>query len=208
MRKILCAGPVLALLLALAGCCANDVCICQDELADALLFKFELGGPTGFRPSQVDTFFIVRITYPRANSPVGTAIVRDSVLRVLPLVISASGDTTIAVDKNSVDQNSIVINNAAPFASAGSTTKLNAYDYRINVYQTISRGGRRTTRRIFYLINNIQLAGENVGRGCCTCYTNTAKQFDLSRTTQPAQAAQTHVVTAPPTEPIVTLLTR
>lgn len=196
------------MLLALAGCCANDVCICNDALADALSFKFELGGATGFRPSQIDTFWIVRITYPLANAPVGTMIVKDSVLRVLPLVISASGDTTIAPGPNTTDLNSIVINNAAPFASAGSTTKLNAYDYRISAYQAISQGGTHTVKRISYLINNIKLAGQNDSRGCCSCYSNTLKQFDLSRTTPPVQAAQTHVVTAAPTEPIITLLSR
>lgn len=197
------------MLLALAGCCANDICVCNDALADALAFKFELGGSTGFRPSQVDTFWIVRITYPSAISPVGTAIVRDSVLRVLPLVISASGDTTIATDLNS-----IVINNAAPFASAGSTTKLSAYDYRINTYQTISRGGSRIIRRTSFLINNIKLSGKDDASGCCTCYENTGKQFDLSGQSYVGQTpvdtlpTLPKIVTAPVDAPVVTLLTK
>jgi hypothetical protein len=205
MKKILCSIPVLAMLLALAGCCANDVCLCNDALADALSFEFKIGKDSNnLWVSQIDTFFIVRITTPTANSPVGTMIVKDSVLRVLPLTISGS-DTTIATNLNS-----IVINNAAPFASAGSTTKLDAYTYRINAYKRVTRGGNRTISRVFFLINNIKLAGKDDPSGCCTCYENTLKQFDLSRGPRTSQAAQTYVVTpkSPTDSPIITLLTK
>jgi hypothetical protein len=205
MKKILCSIPVLAMLLALAGCCANDVCLCNDALADALSFEFKIGKDSNnLWVSQIDTFFIVRITTPTANSPVGTMIVKDSVLRVLPLTISGS-DTTIATNLNS-----IVINNAAPFASAGSTTKLDAYTYRINAYKRVTRGGVRTISRVFFLINNIKLAGKDDPSGCCTCYENTLKQFDLSKVSKPFQADQTYVVTpkSPTDSPIITFLTK
>jgi hypothetical protein len=210
MKKILCSIPVLAMLLALAGCCANDVCLCDDALADALSFEFKVGGTTGFPPSQIDTFFIVRITTPAANAPVGTMIVKDSVLRVLPLAISGS-DTTIATGPNGTNLNSIVINNAAPFASAGSTTKLDAYTYRINAYQRVTRGGKRTISRVFFLINNIKLAGKDDPSGCCTCYENTLKVFDLSSNIHPLQPARTLPIVPDPNNPkalVTTLLTR
>ena len=61
--------PALATCLALASCCANDTCNCQDELADALFFRFNYtrkrqldasGKTIGFNASDVDTIRVSR----------------------------------------------------------------------------------------------------------------------------------------------------
>lgn len=193
MKKILCSIPRLLLLLALTGCCANDVCICQDELADALFFTFRIGGATGFQAAQVDTLFIVRIPHPTSLVPNPA---RDSVLRILPL---ANGGTTLTQDSI------ISINNAAPFAATGGV-KLDAYDYQITAYQYNKAAPNGTRYRYTFKVSNIRLAGQYVANGCCTCYSNTGKQFDL-RSNLSAAAAQTKVVTAPVAKPIITPLT-
>jgi len=114
---------------------------------------------------------------------------------------------------------------------AGGNTKLSAYDYEINAYRVTAKGGIRTTQRLSYKITNIKLDGRYNANGCCTCYLNTQKQFDISsrfleattnlQTTRPTTTAvlmaamptQTKVIVvnanAPiPQTPTVTLLTR
>ena len=153
--------------MALSGCCANNSCICEDELADALFFSFDIKTANGFAAAEIDTLFIVRITHPTAAYP---TIVRDSVLRILPLTASGTD----------LKRDSIVINNASPFSLAGGNTKLSAYDYQINASQVTASGGIRTTRRFTYTITNIKLDGRYDANGCCTCYLNTQKQFNIS----------------------------
>ncbi|TVT43630.1 hypothetical protein FNT36_05975 [Hymenobacter setariae] len=193
MKKILCSIPGLLIMLALAGCCANDICVCQDELADALFFTFRIGGTNGFRADQIDTLFIVRIPHPTALVPKPT---RDSILRILPL---ANGGATLTQDSL------IAINNAAPFAASGGL-KLDAYDYQITAYQYSKAAPVGGRYRYTFKISNIKLDGQYQANGCCTCYSNTGKQFDLSSNLS-AAPAQPKVVTAPVNKPIITPLT-
>jgi len=181
------------MLLALAGCCANDICVCQDELADALFFTFRIGGTNGFRADQIDTLFIVRIPHPTTLVPKPT---RDSVLRILPL---ASGGSALTQDSL------IAINNAAPFAASGGL-KLDSYDYQITAYQYNKAAPNGIRYRYTFKVSNIKLAGDYQANGCCTCYSNTGKQFDLSSNLG-SVAIQTKVVTAPVNKPIITPLT-
>jgi hypothetical protein len=192
MKKIICSIPGLLMLLALAGCCANDICICQDELADALFFTFRVGGANGFRADQVDTLFIVRIPHPTALVPKPT---RDSILRVLPL---AANGTQLTEDST------ISINNAAPFAASGGL-KLKDYDYQITAYQYSKSAPNGNRYRYTFKISNIVIDGQYNAKGCCTCYQNTGKQFDLSSNLY--SGTQTKIVTAPITKPITTPLT-
>ena len=189
---------VLALCLALAGCCANDVCNCKDELADALFFRFNytrkrqyatINGqlvPTSFNAKDIDTIRIYRrnIRPATLRDTIGFVRQTDSITVVRQLDTRTSpGDTLIAVNVLSTsangttttlpDQDIIVINNASPFASS-STTKLNAYTYRIGVVR-----GRRKPRPIYY-ITGIELNGRYNANGCCTCYENTKKTDTLT----------------------------
>jgi hypothetical protein len=183
--------------LALAGCCANDTCICNDLLADALLFSFKIGGPDGFLATDVDTLLVTRITHPDPKSNTNTQISRETKL----LTYRLTADTLGLVN------NSFIINNAAPFASAGNTTKLNAYDYRIVAVRIKQVAGRKVQKRYLFKINNIQLAGDYKASGCCTCYENSGKSFDVNITASDTTTAVPRVVTAPKIdEQIVTIL--
>ena len=192
--------PTLATCLALAGCCASDICTCRDELADALFFRInytrkrQVGTSSGFssfNAKDIDTIRIyrrnIRPTTLVGQDTVGFVRQTDSVTVTRQLDTTTSpGDTLIAttieststnnITKTLSDQDLIVINNASPFTSSG-TTKLNAYTYRIGVLR--SRAGRRKPSPIYY-ITNIQLAGRYNADGCCTCYENTAKTYTLT----------------------------
>jgi hypothetical protein len=188
----------LATCLALAGCCANDTCDCQDYLADALLFRFNYtprrrldanGKPISFNAKDIDTIRIYRrsIIPPTLRDTIGFVRQTDSVTVVRQLDTQTSpGDTLIATQvlstsTNNVtttlkDQDLIVINNASPFSSRASI-KLDSYTYRIGVLR--SRAGRRKPSPLYY-ITNIQLQGRYNADGCCTCYENTAKAYTLT----------------------------
>lgn len=193
MKKILCSIPGLLLLLALAGCCANDICVCADTgLADALQFKFNYtthrqvsGGKfISFNASDVDTLRIYRTPLNPRNLPNFVATT-DSVTIGRPLLITAAGDTLISDTLRTAASNGqirevsgqsiVVINNATPFPASGGN-KLNAYTYRISLIRNRS-GNRKPTYS--YYITNIFLDGEDEANGCCTCYRNTGKAFTL-----------------------------
>jgi hypothetical protein len=189
---------VFATCLALAGCCANDTCNCQDALADALSFRFnytphrQRGANnrfSSFNAQDIDTIRIYRqsIIPPTLRDTIGFIRQTDSITVVRQLDTRTSpGDTLIATQVLSTSANNItttlqnqdliVINNASPFATRG-TTKLDAYTYRIGVLR--SRAGRRKPSPIYY-ITNIQLQGRYDANGCCTCYENTAKTYTLT----------------------------
>jgi hypothetical protein len=155
--------------LALAGCCANDTCLCNDKLADALLFSFKIGSGSGdFLATDVDTLLVTRITKPdpRTNGQVS----RETKLLTYALTANGQGLTT----------NSLIINNAAPFASAGNTTKLSAYDYRIVAVRTDQVAGRKVISRYVFKVDSIKLAGDYKATGCCTCYENSGKKFEFN----------------------------
>jgi hypothetical protein len=164
-KKTLRRLPALATCLALAGCCANDTCVCNDLLADALLFNFKIGSGTGdFLATDVDTLLVTRITKPdpRTNGKVS----RETKLLTYPLTSNTLG--------------SFVINNAAPFASAGGTTKLKDYDYRIVAVRTDQVAGRKVISRFVFKVDSIKLAGNYKANGCCTCYENSGKKFEFN----------------------------
>ena len=181
------------MLLALAGCCANDICVCADTgLADALQFRFNYtthrqvsgGRFTSFNASDVDTLRIYR-TALNINNVSNFIPVTDSVTIGRPLVVTASGDTLI-LDTSQVatsnggtrpldNQSVVVINNATPFPASGGA-KLNAYNYRISLIR--NRSGNRKPTYSYYL-TNIFISGEYEANGCCSCYRNTGRAFTL-----------------------------
>ncbi|RYY20643.1 MAG: hypothetical protein EOO36_02835 [Cytophagaceae bacterium] len=170
----------LAASLALAGCCANNSCNCQDELADALSFRINytrhrqyVGNvAVSFNASDIDTIRLYRSSRrPTATDTTGFVRQNDSVTVARALTnANANGDTTL------VGSGTFLINNAAPFAGNG-TTKLTGYNYRIGVIR--NRRGNRKPIAIYYL-TNVALQGRFEGTGCCTCYQNTGKQYTLT----------------------------
>jgi len=135
-----------------AGCCANNVCNCEDSLADALYFKFRTGpdsltGPD-FGRNEVDTVYVLRYPLPNSGS-------HDSIA-VLPTATIRQPD------------GEFYLNNKEPFALA-TGRKVNSYEYVILV------GDRRRQQFRRFVVNNIRLKGSFEGTGCCTCYVNSGK---------------------------------
>lgn len=189
MKKILCSIPGLLMLLALAGCCANDICVCADTgLADALLFRLNYtthrqasgGRFTSFNAADVDTLRIYRTSLKPTNASNFVATT-DSVTIGRPLVVTASGDTLISDTLRVASSNGgtrlltgqsiVVINNAAPFPASGGA-KLNSYTYRISLI-------RKRKPTYSYYLTRVFVSGEDEANGCCSCYRNTGKAFTL-----------------------------
>lgn len=177
---------------ALAGCCANNVCDCDDERADAFYFKFDTG-PGGFvAATELDTVVLKRYTLrldakglPAHRSKLSYTAYADSLNKV------GSFDQVNVVRSTSatsprVTTDSVLINNNAPFTQAASR-KLNTYLYRIEVRQAPGKLLRDNPRR--YQVDSLALNGEFYGTGCCTCYRNLSKtgrltKFDLDPKSQ------------------------
>ncbi|HET9504452.1 MAG TPA: hypothetical protein VFO93_13000 [Hymenobacter sp.] len=182
--------------LAMAGCCANSVCLCKDERADELAFSFQIGGPGGFAASDVDTLLVTRIINPNPAKN----ILASRETKLLTYALTPNGQDLV--------NNSFVINNAAPFASAGRTTKLNAYDYRIVAVRTDQVAGRKVVSRFVFKVDSIKLAGDYKAKGCCTCYENEGKRFEFNPVANDTSATSRTPkdVTAPVDAPIITVL--
>jgi hypothetical protein len=168
MKKFLCFLPGLAIMIALSGCCANDVCVCNDGLADALFFRYghrvKIG--TGINASDVDSAIVTRTARPDPKSPANTPRT-DSLVVGRKVLVPRKGVIT-----DSMVRDIIIINNASPFASAGDTTKLDAYTYRITLYKS-------TKPLATYHITGVKLQGRYNTNGCCTCYQNLSKVLTL-----------------------------
>ena len=171
---------------ALAGCCANNVCNCNDARADAFYFKFDTGSG-GFEPAtELDTVvlkrYVLRLNAKGLPDLIGThlptytayadslntagAFDRINVVRSLTPALQPQVITDM-----------VLINNNAPFAQSGSR-KLNTYLYRIEVRRGPGKLLRDDPRR--YQVDSLVLVGEFYGTGCCTCYRNNAKTGRLT----------------------------
>jgi hypothetical protein len=168
MKKFLSFLPGLAIMMALSGCCANDVCICGDKLADALFFRYShrVKIATGINASDVDSAIVTRTARPDSKNPTN-APRADSLIAGRKVLVPRKGVIT-----DSVVQDTIIINNAYPFASAGDTTKLDAYTYRITLYKS-------QKLLATYHITGVKLQGRYNSTGCCTCYQNLSKILTL-----------------------------
>ncbi|GAC1598943.1 MAG: hypothetical protein NVS3B25_25370 [Hymenobacter sp.] len=137
--------------LLLSGCCANNVCDCNDTQADAVRLRFS----SAFSTSDLDTIVLKR--YPLPFKPTAKF---DSVTLVQP-----AGQVR--------DSIRLVLNNTTPFAQAG-TGKLNQFRYvvQLRVQPPHSKPVPPITALV---IDSVGLRGSLGGTGCCTCYTNTMK---------------------------------
>jgi hypothetical protein len=194
MKKFLCFLPGLAIVMALSGCCANDVCICSDNPTDALTLSYShrVKIAAGINASDVDSAIVARTTLPDPKNPT-LATRSDSVVVGRKVLVPRRGITT-----DSIVQDIITINNASPFASAGNTIKLDAYKYHITLYKS-------TKVLATYLLNHIELQGRYNSTGCCTCYENLGKTFTL---TTKGDTARYNVTDASDRTPRIVLLPR
>ena len=157
----------LGLLAALAGCCANSVCDCQDERVDALTVQFRvadtLAGGTGFRRADVDTVYVLRY------APGDTGRARHDSVALLRLPSQATAP--------------FLINNGAPFGRV-SGRKLNGFDYEVFAKLARSGPGPRPAQR--YRLSNIELRDELAGNGCCSCFRNSRKTVVVTNKNLPS----------------------
>ena len=166
--------PRLGLLLGVAagllgGCCANNVCDCDDANADAIKLRFSTtaAGPTGqtFAAADLDTLIIQR-------SPRPYRVANKFETVTLYRTAAQAGD-------------SIMLNNGTPFSQVGST-KLSGYRYVVQyLAHPASAPGRKGVPTAVAVIDSVALGGALVGTGCCTCYTNTRKAVHLNGSATP-----------------------
>ncbi|HEX8505922.1 MAG TPA: hypothetical protein VF630_11190 [Hymenobacter sp.] len=139
----------------LAGCCANDVCDCNDSEADAIRFRFSADTSSatgkGFRLADVDTIILER-------SP-------------LPYNPAVRPETAVLYRRRTQVADTLVLNNNAPFPQKANT-KLNAYRYVVSYLTHPPVKGVSTP---VLVLDSVKLSGNLEGNGCCTCYTNTRK---------------------------------
>ena len=158
--------------LLLSGCCANNVCDCQDANEDAVMLRFSLDNSRGrgFAAADLDTLILVR-----------------SPLPYLP----ANKVETVTLYRNAAQtRDSVLLNHAAPFSQSG-TTKLNRYRYEVRYLTHPPRTGAVTT---VLVIDSVQLRGSFEGNGCCTCYANTRKTVFAKRPRRVGAAPDSAVV--------------
>lgn len=144
----------------LSGCCANNVCNCQDAQADAIKLRFSTDptpGSRGFALADLDTIIIQR--YPKKF----TATTRPETVTLLRTAAQI--------------RDSIVLNNNTPFAQTG-TSKLNQYRYVVQYLAQVAN--RKSVPTTVLTIDSVFVRGSLDGSGCCTCYTNTEKTVFLN----------------------------
>lgn len=204
----------LSLIGLLAGCCANNVCNCQDERADAFFFRFDTG-PAGFVPqTELDTVLLKRFALP-LNAVGLPAFVKTHFTSFTDYAdsLSTAGSYDLvtmvrstALRANAVQTDTVVINNNLPFTQSGSR-KLNTYLYRIEVRSAPGLVLKANPRR--YELKKINIRGEFDGTGCCTCYRNTLKMATLTELL-PVRGVDMSVVgtEAAPNSPVYITITK
>lgn len=188
--------------LLLAGCCANNSCDCQDLLADALYFRLD---PNTFRPSDIDTVYLVQYSATNGTTPTNTA-------RLLPGILS---DSTLARQlrqaKIKLTGATIVLSNTYPFATASAGSKLSLYNYRLLVPKGDSArvrvNGSLAARPVYsFAIGPVALSGRYNADGCCTCYENTKKTVSVNGTFY--DATETIIIEGRLKQPVPILLSK
>ena len=167
----------------LPGCCANNVCDCDDANADAIELRFSTtaAGPAG---------------QPFAAADLDTLVIQRSPLPYSP----ANKFETVTVYRGAAQvRDSVVLNNGTPFAQVGGT-KLNGYRYLVQyLAHPAGAPGKKGVPTTAVVIDRVALSGALDGSGCCTCYTNTEKSVYLNgaATPQDLRASNRLVITKP-----------
>ena len=168
-------------LLALAGCCANSACNCQDILADSIYLTLKTGPATdsqAFTAAELDTVYLTRYLIRRdsmATKPppdfvplTGVALRqqqrRTPLLKEKLLAANLNQDTT--------KTNTIVLSNTSPFRPGSAVGKLSDYFYVLLIQD---RSNVKNSKSYSFRIDQLMLAGQYKADGCCTCYQNIKK---------------------------------
>ena len=138
--------------LLLSGCCANNVCDCDDADADVVELRFASSFSNASGNADLDTVVIQRFP--------------------IPLPIGGKPEVVTLIRSAARSRDSIRLNNGTPFTQIG-TTRLDGYRYVLQYYA--SRLGSKPALTTLVNIDSIQLKGSLDGDGCCTCYVNSQK---------------------------------
>ncbi|GAA3989401.1 hypothetical protein [Hymenobacter antarcticus] len=138
--------------LLLSGCCANDVCDCNDADADAVELRFASSFSNTGLNTDLDTVVIQRFA--------------------VPLPTGGKPDVVTLIRTAARSRDSIRLNNGTPFPQI-STTRLDGYRYVLQYY--VTRPGNKPVLTTLLNISEIKLEGSIDGNGCCTCYNNSKK---------------------------------
>lgn len=138
--------------LLLSGCCANNVCDCNDADADVVELRFASSFSNAVSNADLDTVVIQR--YP------------------VRLLTGAKPEIVTLIRTAARSRDSIRLNNNSPFPQI-STTKLDSFRYVVQYY--VTQPGRKAALTTLLTINKIKLQGSLNGDGCCTCYVNSEK---------------------------------
>ena len=144
--------------LLLSGCCANNVCDCDDADADMVELRFASSFSTSAGSADLDTVVIQR--YP------------------VPLPAGSKPEIVTLIRTAARSRDSIRLNNGTPFPQIG-TTRLGGYRYVLQYY--VTRPGSKPALTTLVNINKIDLKGRLEGDGCCTCYINSGKTVFAQR---------------------------
>jgi len=162
LRLLACLSFCAAFLL--SGCCANNVCDCQEQ-QDAIKLRFSAdtvrATGRGFRKADLDTLILKRYPLPY-----------DTLSRFETVTLYRTGEQA--------RDSTLLLDNGTPFAQVG-TAKLNRYRYVVQYLahpaaptgQPVRRGVPTTV----LVIDRVLLQGTFEGSGCCTCYLNTQKEL-------------------------------
>jgi hypothetical protein len=202
-------GAACASLLALvAGCCANSVNTCGDDLyADSLYFQFDT---SSFTKAELDTVYLQRYTPARAAVPANgstpavpaTAVSYSDPINIVRAKQGAGLTSGLRARLKSANlgDSTLVISNNSPFSPSVSGGKLTAYHYLITVQNKPVRPGQTYQ----FDVDFIQLEGRYNADGCTTCYENTKKYFQINSKTAKVERD----VTEKDGKPIVTVLSK
>lgn len=172
-------------LLALAGCCANTSCPCNDTLADSiyLTLRNNPASDSAFTAAELDTVYLTRYlirrgamaTIPPPDSIPLTVTALRRQQRRTPLL--AEKLKLAGLNQDSTKINTIVLSNTSPFRPGSAVGKLSDYRYELLIQD------KSVLQRKSYLfkIDSVQLAGQYKADGCCTCYQNKKKVVFLTK---------------------------
>lgn len=179
-------------LLALAGCCANSACNCQDILADSIYLTLRTGPATdsqAFTAAELDTVYLTRYLIRRdsmaTKPPPDFVPLTSMALRRQQQRTPLLANKLVLAGLDSTKTNTIVLSNTSPFRPGSAVGKLSDYFYVL----LIQDKSVKNTKNYSFRIDQLMLAGQYKADGCCTCYQNTKKlasvngrQYDVTET--------------------------
>ena len=141
----------------LTGCDRGIICDCFDQSDDAILFTFDTSaGAQGFKPEEIDTFFVYQLARNQSN-------VLDTATFIFDPVRGYHRDQNFRSDYGV--KNGLFLNHGSPFENG----IFSDFDYIIEIPNLKT-----------FQITNLQISGRQGGD--CGCYSNTKKLVSVNGT--------------------------